>query len=78
MVVTCDDADCMIDIADRLIVLRHGHIALDGIPRDLLAGDAILAAGAGTTDAATLAWQAGIAAPRPVTRAELLGRLGNG
>jgi len=76
VVVACDDADMMLDVADRLIVLRDGQIALDGTPRDLLAGDAVLTAGAGTTDAATLAEAAGIASPRPVTRAELLARIG--
>jgi len=75
VVIACDDADAMLEIADRLIVLRDGQVALDGQPRELLAGDAILALGAGTTDAATLAQRSGYAAPRPVTRAELLARI---
>jgi energy-coupling factor transporter ATP-binding protein EcfA2 len=75
VVVACDDADAMLDVADRLIVMQHGRIALDGAPRVLLAGDAILATGAGTTDVATLARAAGIAAPRPLTRAQLLGTI---
>jgi energy-coupling factor transport system ATP-binding protein len=73
VVVACDDADAMLDIADRLIVMQRGRVALDGDPRVLLAGDAILATGAGTTDAATLAHSAGITAPRPLTRTQLLG-----
>jgi energy-coupling factor transporter ATP-binding protein EcfA2 len=75
VVVACDDADTMVDVADRLIVLARGRVALDGAPRTLLAGDGVIAAGAGTTDAATVALAAGIAAPRPVTRAELLQRI---
>jgi energy-coupling factor transport system ATP-binding protein len=75
VVVACDDADTMLDIADRLIVMQHGRVVLDGSPRELLAGDVILATGAGTTDAAILAHDAGIAAPRPLTRAELLARV---
>jgi energy-coupling factor transport system ATP-binding protein len=72
VIVSCDDADIMLDVADRLIVLRAGRIALDGDPRELLAGDEIIAAGAGTTDAAALARDAGIAAPRPLTREQLV------
>ncbi len=72
VVVACDDADTMLGVADRLIVMQHGRVALDGAPRELLAGEAIIATGAGTTDAATLARTAGIAAPRPLTRAQLL------
>ncbi|MGH7594255.1 MAG: ATP-binding cassette domain-containing protein, partial [Gemmatimonadales bacterium] len=72
VVVACDDADVMVDVADRLIVMQSGHIALDGDPRELLAGDEILAAGAGTTDAARLAHHAGMAAPRPLTGEQLL------
>ena len=72
VVVACDDADAMLGIADRLIVMQQGRVALDGSPADLLAGDAILATGAGTTDAATLAHDAAIPAPRPLTRQELV------
>ena len=72
VVVACDDADTMLDVADRLIVMQHGRIVLDGDPGELLAGDAIHAVGAGSTDAAELARDARIAAPRPVRRADLL------
>lgn len=75
VVVACDEADTMVDLADRLIVMKRGRVVLDGTPRELLAGDAILAAGAGSTDAATLARAAGIAAPRPVSRAGLIERV---
>jgi energy-coupling factor transporter ATP-binding protein EcfA2 len=75
VIVACDDADAMIDVADRLIVMQSGQVVLDGPPRELLSGDAILAARAGSTDAAMLARSAGIAAPRPTSRQELIERV---
>ncbi|HEX3926545.1 MAG TPA: ABC transporter ATP-binding protein [Gemmatimonadales bacterium] len=72
VVIASDDADTMADVADRLIALEHGRIALSGDPHQLLRGDALLAVGAGSTDAATLAALAGIAEPRPDTTPELL------
>jgi energy-coupling factor transporter ATP-binding protein EcfA2 len=72
VIVACDDADMMLDVADRLIVMQQGRIALDGDPRMLLAGEQIVAAGAGTTDAASLAREAGFGVPRPLHREELL------
>ncbi len=70
--VACDDADSMLAVADRLVVLRQGRVALDGDPRHLLAGDDVDAAGMGTTDAATVARLAHVPAPRPITQPELL------
>ena len=75
VVVACDDADAMLAIADRLIVMRDGGVVLDGNPAELLAGDAILASGAGTTDAACLARDAGFSAPRPLHRTALMRRV---
>ena len=72
VVVACDDANTMLDVAGRLLVMHRGRIALDGNPRELLAGDAMHNVGAGSTDTAELARDAGIPAPRPVDRAELL------
>lgn len=72
VVITCDDADAMTGWADRLVVLRHGQVALDGRPAELLGGEAILAADAGTTDAASLAAAAGWPAPRPLDTGSLL------
>lgn len=72
VVVSCDDADDMLDVADRLVVLQQGRVALDGNPRELLAGDDLIAAGASSTDAATLAVAAQIPAPRPITSEALL------
>ena len=75
VIVSCDDADAMVDVADRLVVLQRGTVVLDGIPKVLLAGDALLAAGASTTDAATLAAAAGYTAPRPISTQALLSQL---
>lgn len=72
VIVASDDADVMAPIAGRLVVFSEGKIVLDGEPRDLLAGDAILRAGAGTTDAATLAAAADWSSPRPLTTSALL------
>ncbi|MGH7522913.1 MAG: ABC transporter ATP-binding protein [Gemmatimonadales bacterium] len=75
VVIACDDADTMLALADRLIVMRAGKVMLDGNPAEILAGDAILASGAGTTDAATLARDAGYPAPRPLDRSGLMRRV---
>ena len=72
VVVACDDADTMVDVADRLLVMQHGRIALDGDPKTLLAGDGMLDVGAGTTDAAQLGHDAGLSSPRPVHRTDLM------
>ncbi len=72
VVIACDEADTMAEVADRLVVLHDGRVALDGVPSTLLAGDAILATGAATTEAATLAAAAQIPAPRPLQAAALL------
>ena len=72
VIVACDDADMMLDIADRLIVMQAGRVVLDGDPHQLLAGDEIIVRGAGTTDAAALAREAGFDAPRPLRREQLL------
>ncbi len=76
VVVASEDAEAMHTIADRVVVLAHGRVVLDGEPSELLAGDALPAHGAGTTDAATLAAAAGFAAPRPITSAALLAQIG--
>lgn len=75
VVVACDDADTMVDVADRLVAMQRGRIVLDGDPAELLAGDAVFEIGTGSTSAAQLGRDAGIAAPRPVRRTELLERL---
>ncbi|MEP6590240.1 MAG: ATP-binding cassette domain-containing protein [Gemmatimonadota bacterium] len=75
VVVSCDDAEDMMDVADRLVVLQQGTVALDGDPQELLASDAMLTTGASTTDAAALAAAAGFPTPRPITAAALISRL---
>ncbi|HEY4320557.1 MAG TPA: ABC transporter ATP-binding protein [Gemmatimonadales bacterium] len=72
VVVACDDADQMLGLADRILVFNSGSPVLDDLPDRILAGDQILVARAGTSDAATLAFMAGFAAPRPVRREDLL------
>jgi energy-coupling factor transporter ATP-binding protein EcfA2 len=67
IVIASDDADMTLGLADRVIVLAEGTIVLDGTPAELLAGDPIHAARAGSTEAAELARDAGMPAPRPLT-----------
>lgn len=76
VVITCDEADTMRPLADRLIVMQQGRVALDGAPDALLAGDALAETGAATTEAATLAALADITAPRPLDAETLLARVG--
>ncbi|MEO7609962.1 MAG: ABC transporter ATP-binding protein [Gemmatimonadales bacterium] len=76
VVVASEDAEAMHTIADRVVVLAHGRVALDGDPRELLVGDALHAHGADTTDTAALATAAGFEAPRPFTPAALLKQIG--
>jgi energy-coupling factor transport system ATP-binding protein len=75
VLIACDDADVMAPLADRLVVFARGTVALDGHPAPLLANDAILSAGAGTTDAASLAAAASWSAPRPIDTPALLSAL---
>ena len=58
VVIASEDAGAMAMLADRLIVLDRGRIALDGAPRDLLAGDALWQHAAGSTPIANLARRA--------------------
>lgn len=76
VMIACDEADTMRPLADRLVVMEHGRVALDGPPDALLAGDAFTATGAASTDAATLAARADLAAPRPLDTAALLAQVG--
>lgn len=66
IVIASDDAEMIPGLADRLVVLTDGQLVLDGPPADVLAGDAIHDARAGTTEAAELAHAAGIGTPRPL------------
>ena len=67
VVVASEDADGLATVADRLVVLASGGVAVDGAPRELLRGDRIWDAGAGSTSIGTLARAAGLAAPRPLS-----------
>ena len=77
VVVASDDADAMAPIADRLVVLVDGRVALDGVPAQLLAHDALHNAGAGSTDAGELARRIGMPEPRPITVSALLHAVGS-
>lgn len=55
VVIASEDAGAMVTLADRLLVLEQGRIALDGAPRDLLAGEALWQHAAGSTPIAGLA-----------------------
>ncbi|HEU4700344.1 MAG TPA: ABC transporter ATP-binding protein [Gemmatimonadales bacterium] len=74
VVIASEDADLLVDVADRLVVLAEGRVVADGAPRALLAGDAIWTEGPGSTSVAALARGAGLAAPHPLTVAEGVAR----
>jgi len=67
VVVASEDADGLATIADRLVVFASGRVVLDGAPQELLRGDEIWDAGAGSTSIGALARAAGAGAPRPLT-----------
>lgn len=58
VVIASEDAGAMVTLADRLLVLAQGRIALDGAPRDLLAGEALWHHAGGSTPIASLARRA--------------------
>jgi energy-coupling factor transporter ATP-binding protein EcfA2 len=83
VVIASEDADGMAALADRLIVLDQGRIALDGAPRDLLAGDELWRHAAGSTPIASVARSAAarfdvvpasLAPPYPLTVEEGVAR----
>lgn len=67
VVVASEDADGLVDVADRLIVFEAGRPVLQGNPDAVLRGDPLWEAGAGSTTIAALARAAGLTAPRPLT-----------
>jgi energy-coupling factor transporter ATP-binding protein EcfA2 len=67
VVVASEDADGLAAVADRLVVLVSGRVALVGAPLELLRGDGVWDAGAGSTSIGNLARAAGVGAPRPLT-----------
>lgn len=75
VVVACDAADTMVGLAQRIIVLKRGRVACDGAPVELLAGDALVASGAGSTEAAEIGRAAGVPPPRPLDTEALIQRI---
>lgn len=55
IVIASEDPDAMLGLADRLLVLEAGAIALDGAPGEILAGDAVWHRGAAGTATAGVA-----------------------
>lgn len=74
VVVASEDADGMAGIADRLVVFREGRAVREGAPDDLLRGEEIWEAGAGSTTIAELARAAGVPGSRPLTVEEGVAR----
>lgn len=74
--VACDDPDTMRPHADRLLVMHHGRVTLDGPPDPILAGPELAALDAATTDAGALARAAGWTHPVPLDAAALLAATG--
>ncbi len=81
VVVASEDADLLLGVADRLVLLREGAVAADGAPAPLLAGDAPWDAGAGSTAVAEVARLAArlsddprLGVPRPLTVGEAAAR----
>ncbi len=81
VVVASEDADLLLGVADRLVLLREGAVVADGAPPALLAGDAPWEAGAGSTAVAEVARLAArlsddprLGAPRPLTVGEAAAR----
>lgn len=77
VVVASEDADLILGVADRLVLLREGTVAADGAPAALLAGDSPWEAGAGSTAVAEVARLAArlsddprLGPPRPLTVGE--------
>jgi energy-coupling factor transporter ATP-binding protein EcfA2 len=55
IVIAAEDADAMLSIAGRVVLLHEGAIAFDGVPRDLLGADLAWERGPGGTSIAGLA-----------------------
>lgn len=81
VVVAAEDADAMVDVAPRMVLLDRGSVAFEGSPRALLSGEAAWERGPGGTSIAGLSRTAharsGIPAfspPYPLDVAEALTR----
>lgn len=66
VVIASEDADTLLELADRMLVLDHGRVVLEGPPRELLAGESLWEHAAGSTAVAALARAAAaLSDPRP-------------
>ena len=66
VVIASEDADAMLDLADRVLVLEAGAVVLDGAPAEILAGEAVWRHGAASTATAGVARAAAhLAEPLP-------------
>ena len=83
VVIASEDADETLAVADRVVVLDGGRVALEGAPASVLAGEEIWTRGPGSTSVAELARRAAgarrepvdaLAAPYPLDAAEALRR----
>ncbi len=66
VLVASEDADELVTMADRVVVLGDGRPVLDAPPRAALAGEAIWREGPGSTSVAGLARAAGLLAASPL------------
>lgn len=57
VIIATEDADGVLDVADRIIVLDRGRVAFDGVPEEVLASDACWRGGVGSTTVGEL-WRA--------------------
>lgn len=57
VIIATEDADGVLDVADRIIVLDRGRVAFDGVPGEVLASDASWREGVGSTTVGEL-WRA--------------------
>lgn len=57
VVIATEDADGVLEVADRIIVLERGQVAVDGVPAEVLGSDACWALGVGSTTVGAL-WRA--------------------
>ena len=74
VLVATTDLDRAVEIAGRILLLRDGRCIADGVPDDVLTTDEVVSARSSTT-VASIARQAGLAAPYPLSVAGVLRRI---
>lgn len=84
VLIASEDADGVLPVADRIVVMQNGAVALDGMPQEILSSDACWLLGAGSTGVGEL-WRAAMerqpAMARgqvPLTTDAALSRIGRG